>query len=83
MTYPLYLYILAIAAFIALFPVDSQNAVALAALWVKVLILNYYLMFRAYLMYRQMKSDLAKIGVPFPAFKFVPIWERDGFNKKN
>jgi hypothetical protein len=65
---------------LAFFPLESQYGATFIFLWVAVRILNYYLMFRAYLMYLRLRSDFAKLGMPFPAFKFIPIWERDGSN---
>lgn len=72
--------LLVLAAFVVLFPVDTDIGLKFVPLWIYTRILNYYLMFRAYLMYRQLRSDFAKIGMPMPAFKFVPIWERNGSN---
>jgi hypothetical protein len=73
-----YPYLLVVIAFIVLFPIDASNGVTLAWLWLLTRALNYYLMFRAYLMYLRLRSDFAKLGMPMPAFKFIPIWERDG-----
>lgn len=73
-------YLIVIAAFVVLFPVDASNGVTLVWLWLLTRVLNYYLMFRAYMMYLRLRSDFAKLGMPMPAFKFVPIWERNGSN---
>jgi hypothetical protein len=61
---------------VALYPQDCLNLVALVSLRVRALLLNYFLMFRAWLMYRQICRDFASIGLPKPAFKFTPLWER-------
>jgi len=61
---------------VALYPRDCLNLVLLVFLRVKVLWLNYFLMFRAWLMYRQICRDFASMGLPKPAFKFKPLWER-------
>lgn len=73
-------FLLVILAFAVLFPIDASNGAMLITLWIYTRLLNYYLMFHAYLMYRRLRSDFAKIGMPMPAFKFVPIWERNGSN---
>lgn len=75
--------LLIVAAFIFLYPQDSINIPKYIVLWTGSRILNFYLMFRAYLMYRRLTLDMGKMGVTLPAFKFVPIWERHGINKKN
>lgn len=61
---------------VALYPRDCLNLVSLILLRVRMLSLNYFLMFRAWLMYRQICRDFASIGLPKPAFKFTPLWER-------
>lgn len=61
---------------VALYPQDCLNSVALVLLRIRVVLLNYFLMFRAWLMYRQICRDLASIGLPKPAFKFTPLWDR-------
>lgn len=73
--------ILVVLVFAFLYPIDFVNIGSYAWLWVATRALNYYLMFRAYMMYRQLKSDLGKMGMPMPAFKFIPIWERNGNQK--
>lgn len=72
--------LLFLAVFVAFFPIDASNGAMYLYLWCATRVLNYYLMFRAYMMYRRLRSDFGKMGMPFPAFKFVPIWERDGSN---
>lgn len=61
---------------VALYPRDCLNLVSLVLLRAKVLCLNYFLMFKAWLMYRQICRDFANMGLPKPAFKFKPLWER-------
>jgi hypothetical protein len=65
-----------------MFPEDCIIAVEIARVWTYSRILNYYLMFRAWLMYRQLRSDMAKMGMPAPPFKFVPIWQRQPLERK-
>lgn len=72
--------LLVIVTFVVLFPLDTDLGIEYIRIWTISRILNYYLMFRAWMMYRQLKADMAKLGVPMPAFKFVPIWERNGNN---
>jgi hypothetical protein len=78
----LQIYFIFFAVLIFLYPVDSSNLVSFCWLWVLSRLVNYYLMLKAYLMYRRLRSDFGKMGLPFPAFKFIPIWERD-VNQKN
>jgi hypothetical protein len=63
---------------VALWPQDCLNVSRFTWLWVLTRILNYYLMIQAYMMYRRLRSDFGKMGLPMPAFKFIPIWERNG-----
>ena len=67
---------------VASFPEDCIVFAGLVKAWVYSRILNYYLMFRAWLMYCQIRADLAKIGLPVPPFKFVPIWQRQPLERK-
>lgn len=78
MTPAIQVYFIVIAVFLALYPEDCLNASNYIFLWLATRILNYYLMFQAYMMYRRLRSDFAKMGLPMPAFKFIPIWERNG-----
>jgi len=32
---------------------------------------------KAYLLYRALKKDLARLGMALPPFRFTPLWERD------
>jgi hypothetical protein len=66
----------------ALFPEDCIIFAGLVKVWTFSRLLNYYLMFRAWLMYRQLRSDMAKIGMPAPPFRFVPIWQRQPPERK-
>lgn len=66
----------------ALFPEDCITAAGIAKMWLLSRVLNYYLMFRAWLMYRQICGDMAKLGLPPPPFKFVPIWQRQPPERK-
>lgn len=68
--------LVSILAFYLLLPTDFYLFVETCILSVKVVVLNYYLMFQAWRMYRLICRDMARIGMPKPAFKFTPIWER-------
>ena len=65
-----------LVAIFALFPGDFALAVYHVPICVKILFLNYLLMFRAWRLHRQLAKDFASIGLPVPAFKFTPIWKR-------
>jgi hypothetical protein len=77
-----YLTAIFLAFLFSLFPEDCIIFAGLIRAWLQVGILNYYLMFRAWLMYRQIKADMAKLGMPAPKFKFVPIWQRPPLERK-
>lgn len=64
------------ATFIVLYPQDSFNLALAIPLSVKTFCFNYFLMFRAWLLYRQLCRDFDSMGLPRPAFKFTPLWER-------
>lgn len=66
----------------AAFPEDCVIFAGLAKVWVFSRFLNYYLMFKAWLMYRQLRADMAKMGMPVPPFKFTPIWQRQPPERK-
>lgn len=68
-------YTVLLALFI-LFPKDCVLLLASALLWSRAVTLNYLLMLKAWWIYRQISKDLAKLGLPVPAFKFTPIWKR-------
>jgi hypothetical protein len=38
--------------------------------------LNAYLFVKAWMMYRQICGELAKMGAASPPFRFTPIWDR-------
>lgn len=42
----------------------------------KMVALNYYLMYQAWIAYRLLAKSCTKMGLPLPAFHFVPIWKR-------
>lgn len=63
-------------ALVLLFPEDCIIFAGITKAWLLSRILNYYLMFQAWKMYRQIRADMTKLGMPAPAFKFVPIWQR-------
>ena len=65
-----------LVATFALFPGDFALTVHYAPVCVKILFLNYSLMFRAWRLHRQLAKDFASIGLPVPAFKFTPVWKR-------
>lgn len=65
-----------------LYPEDCIIFAGLVKGWLQVYILNYYLMFQAWMMYRQIKADMAKMGLPVPPFHFVPIWQRPPHQRK-
>ncbi len=77
-----YLSAIFLAFLFSLFPEDCVIFAGLVRSWFQVGILNYYLMFRAWLMYRQIRADMAKLGLPAPPFKFVPIWQRQPPQKR-
>lgn len=39
--------------------------------------LNAYMFFKARQMHWQLSREAGKMGVAFPPFHFVPLWERD------
>jgi hypothetical protein len=65
-----------ILVFYLVLPVDFYLLVETCSLSVKMLVLNYYLMFQAWRIHRLICRDLARIGMAKPAFKFTPLWER-------
>lgn len=65
-----------LVALVVLYPQDFFNLVSWVLLSTRALLLNYFLMFKAWLMYRQICRDFASIGLPKPAFKFTPTWDR-------
>lgn len=73
---------LVLIALVLLFPADCIIFAGIVRAWVFSRILNYYLMFQAWRMYRQIRADMTKMGVPVPPFKFVPIWQRQPLPRK-
>jgi hypothetical protein len=73
---------LTLIVLVFLFPEDCIIFAGIAWAWALSRILNYYLMFHAWLMYRQIRADMAKLGMPAPPFRFVPIWQRQPPRKK-
>ena len=72
----LYYSLFAISVLFYLYPQDFLYAFDRAWVWLSVRILNYYLMFEAWKLYRTISLDRAKMGLPVTAFSFTPIWER-------
>lgn len=66
----------AILAFYLVLPEDFYLLVENCIITLKLVVLNYYLMFQAWRMHRLICKDLARIGMAKPVFKFTPIWER-------
>ncbi len=77
-----YIFLIFLVFLFCLFPEDCIIFAGLLQSWIRIGILNYYLMFRAWLMYQQIRSDMAKLGMPAPPFKFVPIWQRQPPQRK-
>jgi len=74
----IYVYLfVAMIAFALLYPKDSVNIIEYARLWLKLIFLNYYMKYKAWIMYRRICSDLVKMGMPKPPFIFVPLWQRE------
>ena len=59
-----------------LYPDESYFYAEKTILQVKLVLLNYYLMAQAFLMYRKVSGEARKMGMPIPAFRFTPIWRR-------
>lgn len=68
-----------LAVAILLLFIDPDELLALGAYFGKLIqiwCLNYFLMAKAYFIHRQICSDLRKLGLPVPPFRFTPIWQR-------
>jgi hypothetical protein len=65
-----------LTALVILYPKDCLLAPAYLGILLKLVLVNYWMMFQAWQMHRRLAADFAKIGLPMPAFKFIPIWER-------
>ena len=61
----------------ALWPQEAYVATEYWYKQIQILVLNYYLMIKAYLIYRRIAFEMGKIGLPRPPFRFTPIWQRD------
>lgn len=68
--------LIAILAFYLVLPADFYLLTETGIITLKLVVLNYYLMFQAWWLHRLICKDLARIGMAKPAFKFTPIWER-------
>lgn len=68
--------LVAILAFYLVLPTDFYLFVEGSIISAKLVVLNYYLMFQAWRIYRLICQDMVRIGMPKPAFKFTPLWER-------
>lgn len=68
--------LVAILGFYLVLPVDFYLFVETCLITLRLVVLNYYLMFQAWRLHRLICKDLARIGMAKPAFKFTPIWER-------
>jgi len=66
-----------VAALIVLYPQDAANLSAYLGLQARLHVLNLVMLCKAWLMYRALSRDLAKLGVAPPPFRFVPLWERN------
>jgi hypothetical protein len=67
---------LLLVAIYAFYPNESYFYAEKTILQIKVVVLNYYMMAYAFLMYRKISAEARKMGMPTPAFHFTPIWRR-------
>ena len=65
-----------ILVLLALNPDDFLYAVEFITIKSKTFFLNYFLMYKAWLSYRLIAKECTKMGLPTPAFTFIPIWKR-------
>ena len=63
-------------AIVFIYPKDILMLLGYIGLKIVLIGLNCFLMVQAWRLHRQLCSDLAKMGLPKPAFHFIPIWDR-------
>jgi hypothetical protein len=76
LSHPAWVAWITITALAVCFPKDAILFVLIFPLWAWTIGLNYFLMFQAWKMHRQIVKDCVKMNLPPPAFKFIPIWDR-------
>lgn len=65
-----------LVAFVAFYPKDAMMLPVYVVLRVGLVALNCFLMLQAWRIHRQIRADFVKLGLPPPAFHFIPIWDR-------
>jgi hypothetical protein len=65
-----------LVAIVLMYPRDTMMLFGYLGLKISLVCLNCFLLIQAWRIHRQLCSDLAKMGLPKPAFHFTPIWDR-------
>ena len=65
-----------IIAVVLVYPKDILMLFGYIGLKAALICLNCFLIIQAWRIHKQLCSDLAKMGLPKPAFHFTPIWDR-------
>lgn len=74
-------WMLTLTALVALFPREAMEFAIWLWLEYQIAVLNCRLFVAEWLIYRRLRRDFAKYGIPMPPFKFVPLQQRDGRRK--
>lgn len=76
MTLTTFAWMSCLVAVVALWPEESLNTIAMVTAKAQLFYMNQKLRLMAWLMYRRLKKDFARMGIEIGPFVYVPLEER-------